>query len=239
VSIPSQFPRDPVVLSDRVQSLIPASAVAVEMREPGDASLLFPAETACLGRAVPKRVQEFAAGRLCARRALAEFGITGFALRVAPDRQPIWPDGIVGSITHTTGLCVAVAAERKHLLAIGVDSEVVGQAGIDIWPTICCASEADWVHSLSPSEQATAVTVLFSAKEAFYKCQYPLVGEWLDFHDLRIEPLSWGATRASFAVHALRPLRVARYAAAPVGQYLLHEGYVTAAVTLPPPRASQ
>jgi 4'-phosphopantetheinyl transferase EntD len=233
VSTRSQFSSNPARLSPELQAFFPTGVVVTEMREPGDASLLLPAEADFLGRAVEKRVQEFSAGRLCARRALAEFGVVDFALRVAHDRQPIWPDFTVGSITHTTGLCVAAVAERRRFAAIGMDSEVVGQVSPDIWATLCVAGEAAWLDALPVPEQPAAVTLLFSAKEAFYKCQYPLVGEWLDFHDLRIEPLSWGSSRGGFAVHPTRPLAVAEHVAVPIqGQYLFHQGFVTAAVTL-------
>src|SRR5208282_3247294 len=102
---------NPAHLSVSLQSLFPAGVVGAELRAPGDASLLLPAEAEFLGRAVPKRVQEFAAGRLCARRALAEFGIVDFPVRTAHDRQPVWPEFLVGSITHTEGYCAAVVAE--------------------------------------------------------------------------------------------------------------------------------
>ncbi len=113
---------NPAVLSVPVGSLFPACAVAAELREPGDPALLLPEEAAFLGRAVPKRVREFAAGRLCARRALAEFGISDFPLRVADDRQAVWPSSMIGSITHTAGLCAAVVAERARIAALGLDT---------------------------------------------------------------------------------------------------------------------
>ena len=93
---------------------------------PGDASLLYPEEAVSVAKAVPKRVGEFAAGRLCARRALAEFGITGVPLTMAPDRAPVWPESMVGSITHTRGLCAAVVAERRRFASLGIDVEVAG-----------------------------------------------------------------------------------------------------------------
>ncbi len=126
---------------------------AAELRMPGDVSLLLPAEAACLGRAVRKRVQEFAAGRLCARRALAQFGIENFALRVRGDRQPDWPPAMVGSITHTDGLCAAVAGPSAHFAGLGVDSEIAGEVKRKIWPRICVAGEIDWLHSLPAAEQ--------------------------------------------------------------------------------------
>ncbi len=232
-STESQLPPNPAYLSPTIQCLFPAGVIAAEMREPGEASLLYPDEAAAVSRAVPKRVREFAAGRACARRALAELGIGHFVLRAAPDRQPIWPASVVGSITHTTGLCAAVVADRARLAALGIDCEVVGGAGQELWDSICGPAETAWRRSLPAQQQAAAVTLLFSAKEAFYKCQYPLTGEWLDFHDLRIEPLEWGAATSSFAVHAARPLALARHRAGPiVGRFRFHEGWVTAGVAV-------
>src|SRR5579863_5143627 len=165
---------NPARLAMGLHGLFPAAVVGAELREPGDPSLLLPEEAACLGRAVPKRVQEFAAGRLCARRALAEFGVTDFPVRVASDRQPLWPEFLVGSITHTDGYCAAVVAERRRLSAIGVDCEVMGRVTRELWPSIFGPEESRWLNSLAQSERVAAVTLLFAAKEAFYKCQYPL-----------------------------------------------------------------
>src|SRR5450631_1625040 len=100
---------NPARLSRDFQLLFPAGVIAAELREPGSVGLLLPEEAAGLGRAVPERQQEFAAGRLCARRVLAELKIVDFAVIAQPDRQPRWPATVVGSITHTTGLCAAVA----------------------------------------------------------------------------------------------------------------------------------
>ncbi len=208
-------------------------AVAAELRVPGDPSLLLPEEAAHLGRAVAKRVGEFAAGRLCARRALAEFGIRDFPIRAADDRQPIWPQAMVGSITHTGGLCVAVVAERRHCIAMGIDSEVVGDVNTDIWSTICLATELAWIASLPAAEQAAAAALIFSAKEAFYKCQYPLTSEWLYFDAVRVEAVVWGDPRGGFRVTPTRPIAFAEYAVFPLrGEYLFHEVFVTAGIAL-------
>ncbi len=225
---------NPATLSTRFRDLFTAGVVAAELRAAGDPALLLPAEASHLGHAVPKRIQEFAAGRLCARRAMAELGIRDFALRAADDRQPVWPDGIVGSITHTAGLCVAVAAEKRLVAALGIDSEVVGEVTGDIWPTICGPGEQAWLDLLPAQERAAGITLIFSAKEAFYKCQYPIAGERLNFHDLFIEPVAWGGAGAAFKVHATRRLKFAEHAVLPmVGQYLFHEQFVSAGLALP------
>jgi 4'-phosphopantetheinyl transferase EntD len=158
-------------------------------------------------------------------------GIRDFALRSAADRQPVWPQGIVGTITHTTGFCAAAVAPGNELLAIGLDSEVVGSPTADIWPTICRTEELDWVNQLAETDRAAAVTLVFSAKEAFYKCQYPLVGEWLDFHDVSVRVAGWGARDGTFSVQAIRPLRFAVHARLPItGRYVFHDEFVSAGV---------
>ena len=230
----SQYSANPARSSPMLGLLFPARVSAAEMREPGDSSLLLPEETNCLGRAVPKRIGEFAAGRLCARRALADYSIVDFPLRAAPDRQPLWPAGMVGSITHTAGLCAAVVAERRTLAAVGLDSEIVGHVTPDIWSTVCGPPESDWLRSLPTSEQAAAITLIFSAKEAFYKCQYPVTGEWLDFNDLLIEPLAWGRNPGEVLIRATRRIAFAAQARMPMpGRYRYHEKFVSVGVAMP------
>jgi 4'-phosphopantetheinyl transferase EntD len=230
----SQYPRNPARLSQSLQALFPREVTVAEMREAGDASLLLPGEADTLARAVPKRVGEFVAGRLCARRALAEFGIIDFALRVRQDRAPQWPEGIVGSISHTTGLCVAAVAAEHFIAALGIDCEVVGDVGTELWATICGDAETKWLHSLPAEERPAAVTLIFAAKEAFYKCQYPLTTEWLDFHDLQITVDDWGPDRSRCTIRASRPLAIAARVQFPMtGAYLFREGFVTAGVAVP------
>ena len=226
---------NPATLSTVLAGLFPPGAVAAELREAGDSGLLLPAEAAHLGRAVPRRVQEFAAGRLCARRALAEFGIVDFPIEAADDRQPVWPDSMVGSITHTSGFCAAVVAERQRVTAVGLDSEVIGDVRTEIWPSICVPTESAWVQSLPASEHAAAVTLIFSAKEAFYKCQYALVSERLNFHDVRVEAPAWGAAEGVFRIHATRRIALLTRTRRPLqGRYRFHEEFVTAGMGLAP-----
>jgi 4'-phosphopantetheinyl transferase EntD len=229
----SQFSVNPATLSPGLGDLFPPGVAVAELRRPGDVAQLYPAEAATLKGSVPKRAAEFAAGRLCARRALAEFGIHDFALRVGDNREPLWPPRMVGSITHTADLCVAVVAAEGELAAVGLDSEVVGQVPEEIWPTICVSAELAWLESLPDAERTVGVTLLFSAKEAFYKCQYPLVREWLDFHDLQVEPLTWGAARGELSVRATRRIVLEDRAALPViGRYAFHEEYVSVGIAL-------
>ena len=133
--------------------LFPPGVAAAELRTPADPSMLYAEETRDLGLAARKRAEEFTAGRLCARLALATLGIEQFPLRVSQDRRPLWPASIVGSITHTTGMCGAVVAERRLFRSIGVDMEIVGSVTREIWPYICTPEEIAWLTSLPERQQ--------------------------------------------------------------------------------------
>lgn len=224
---------NPAHLSSGVGSLFPAGAVAAELRGAADPALLLPEERVNLGRAVASRVSEFTAGRLCARRALAEFGIVDIPLRAGSDRQPEWPESMAGSITHTAEYCAAVVATRRCAAALGLDSEVVGDVKPEIWSRICVAQERDWIRSLPASQQAAAVTLIFAAKEAFYKCQYPVARERLNFPDARIEVLEWGGSGGMLDIHATRSLALAAHVRLPLrGRYLFQEERVSVGVAL-------
>ncbi len=216
--------------SAALDSLFAPGVVVAVRREPGHPADLMPAEAVSVQKAVPKRVNEFAAGRTCARQALAAFGQGAVAIPQAADRQPVWPSGFVGSITHTAGFCAAAVAHRNKFSALGLDSERSGAPTRDIWSTLCRSEELHWVASLPLDQQPAAVTLLFSAKEAVYKCQYPLTGEWLDFHDLRIEVADWGQQLGRFEVTPTRRLKIADQGALPSGRYVFHEDFVSTAL---------
>jgi 4'-phosphopantetheinyl transferase EntD len=229
---------NPATLSADISGLFPQGVAAAELRLAGDPALLYPEESAGVAKAVQTRVQEFAAGRLCARRALAEFGITDFPLLPGPDRVPLWPESMVGSITHTAGFCSAVVAERRRFAALGLDAEVVGDLKRRLWPRICVAAEMAWIESMPASVQAAAATLIFSAKEAFYKCQYSVTQERLDFGDLQVGLIEsaeagWSGQEGAVIVTPTRPLSIAKVGPASLrGHYRFHDPYVSVAMYL-------
>jgi len=220
-------------LSSSLRALFPQGALAAELRGSGDPNALYPDEARHLQKAVRKRLEEFAAGRLCARLLLHEFGIDQFAIEVGADRQPLWPQGLVGSITHTAGFCAAVAAPKKCLRSVGIDTELSGSVKPELWRGICTASETTWLRSLPESEQHSAATLIFSAKEAFYKCQFAVTHERLGFGDVSLEPPAWGESRGAFKIIANRRIELERQAALPLqGQYLFHEQFISCGIAL-------
>ena len=134
-------------------------------------------EEALVSRAILKRKNEFRAGRLCAHDALATLGVPFQPLLTGPDREPVWPSGMVGSISHSNVLCVAAAARQSELRAIGIDTEMDEALSDALIPKICTDREA----ARGMHKQ------VFSAKEATYKCLHPIVKKFFGFHAAEVE----------------------------------------------------
>ena len=132
------------------------------------------------------RQDEFRAGRLLARHALEQFGIESFSILADHNRCPIWPVGIVGSIAHTIDYCLCIVGSDKLYAGIGVDLEIIDRVKSQLWPRICTESELKWIENKDPSLHNDLAALIFSAKEAFYKCQFPLTNQVLGFNDVEI-----------------------------------------------------
>lgn len=144
------------------------------------ASPLWPGEA--IGKAVPARVLEFAAGRATARTALAALAVAPAAIPQAPDRAPIWPDGISGSITHSPTLCLAAVTHLPR--RIGIDLEPITPLSRALWETVLLPSETAAISAAGTP--ALNAKLIFSAKEAAYKAQYQRSQTLMGFQGLEV-----------------------------------------------------
>lgn len=166
----------------RRSELFPAS-VALAEAEASTAAPRHEIEERETAGASLRRQEEFRAGRAAARAALAALGHSGAVLpRVG--RLPRWPPGFVGSISHCPGLCVAAAAHARDFQAVGLDVEVRRRVGAHLHERICTSAERAWMAAGGRGEETA--TLLFSAKEATYKCLNPLTGVHLGFGDVEV-----------------------------------------------------
>lgn len=228
-----ETPRNPACTSALLASVFPPGVATAELRQAGDPRLLLSGEGAHLIRAMPKRIQEFAAGRLCARHALSELGFVDFTVIAGSDRRPQWPSSIVGSITHTYGFSGAVVAERRRFRAIGVDAEAIVSVVPELWPHICTPAEASWLDALPETDRGKFAALIFSAKEAFYKCQYGVTGQWLEFHDIALAFHSNDLHSGSFSVRSVKGIRLLQHETMPfIGRFQFHEDLVVTGMVI-------
>lgn len=205
-----------------LERILPTTVRSVHTRTDPPEATLFPAEAELVAKAVPKRKQEFATVRHCARLALAELGVSPAPILPGVRGAPIWPDGIVGSMTHCAGYRAAAVARTAEVAGIGIDAEVDGPLPEGVLALVSSESEREHLASLPPGVHWDRL--LFSAKEAVYKVWSPRTGEWLGFEEASVRFLP-----GLFTAQILRPGPWTEL----TGRYLVEDGIVLTAVTLP------
>jgi 4'-phosphopantetheinyl transferase EntD len=205
-------------------------SIGISVVEIGRELPLYPEEEAAVSRAVPKRRVEFSTGRYCAREALKHLGIPPGPIGVGPLRGPVWPQGTVGSITHSAGICAAIAGPRLHFRGLGLDLIDMAEAA----PVVEAAtgfllSPAELDLPLPPAgyhraERRVDPHVLrFSAKESVIKTISEEVGRWLEFSEITV---SFGASSFEATMTHKPTWPLVR------GYYAVYDGILLTAVKL-------
>lgn len=174
----------PVEIENLFESKVRVFSAAIEPRA---WHTLFPGERALVERAVEKRKNEFATGRMLARHVLARFGLVASELLQDRNQVPTWPLGVSGSISHCDTRAVVAVGRRDDVGTIGVDVEVHRELAEELWSTVLIPEELQQLQRRPAQERGRIAMTLFSAKESFYKAQYPRTGTFMDFSDVRIE----------------------------------------------------
>lgn len=172
-----------------IEGLLPQCvAVAEDVSDaPGDESVLSSAERALIATALPERRDQFAAGRGCARRAMELLGEEPRPVPADATGAPVWPSGLVGSITHCRGYRAAVLARRADVTALGIDAEPNLGLRDGVLELVSSAGErARLRESAALLPHVRVDRLLFSAKEAAYKAWYPLHGIRLGFREAEL-----------------------------------------------------
>ncbi|MFG2057207.1 4'-phosphopantetheinyl transferase [Micromonospora sp. NPDC048930] len=217
-----------------IETLLPPTVVAVHAFAdlPGEAP--YPGEQDLVAKAVETRRREFVTARRCAREALDKLGHPPGPIRSGPRREPVWPAGVVGSITHCAGYRAAAVARVTDLAGLGIDAEPHDALPEGVRETVTVAGEPDLLRRLGRGHPTVHWDrLLFSAKESVYKAWYPLTGRWLGFEDaeLSIDPAA-GSFTARVLVDGTRadggrPLTELR------GRWLVARGLILTAVSVP------
>jgi len=215
-----------------IETILPPAVVAVEARGDDTEARLLPGEQEVVGRAVEKRRREFATGRACARAALERLGLPPLPIRSGEKGEPLWPDGVVGSITHCDGYRAGAVARRAEVLTLGIDAEPHAPLPEGLLPDIAVPEERPHLAELRRERPGVHWDrLLFSAKESVYKAWFPLARRWLGFEDARLE-IEPGS--GSFSARLLVPGPT--IGGAPLrgfeGRWLVRDGLVVTAIAV-------
>ena len=171
-------------------SIIPLPVRFVCTAQFSERGPLSPGEEEYLSGATSQRRKDFATGRKCAVAALEALGVFVPSLDRAKDRQPDWPPGTIGSITHCEGLCAAAASHTKLSRFLGIDAEPNEPLPQGVLKRIASRKEVAQIQSTAkaPLPYRFSDRTLFSAKESVFKALYPVVGAYFGFEEVELRP---------------------------------------------------
>lgn len=152
---PSRQPQRAGLIADLLPPAVAAVESAGHLPEPG--LVLFPVEEAVMHTAGPRRRAEFAAGRLCARAALARLGVPAAPILPGPAGQPRWPAGVTGSITHCAGYRACAVARTTDVAAIGIDAEPDAALPAGLIDMVATGPERAWIRRHAAARRGTGV----------------------------------------------------------------------------------
>ena len=134
------------------------------------------------------RKEHYRSGRICAGEVLSKLGTLGQpVLRDPQTREPLWPEGISGAITHSGKWAAAAAGKTSDVSGIGIDLEdLERQVDSRISRHVCIPEEQKWLQECGEDFLEQNLKIIFSAKESIFKAFFPYTRTYLHFHDARI-----------------------------------------------------
>lgn len=174
--------------SEIIKKLFPPEVEGIILPIDDYTSELTPDEYKIIENASEKRKREFSTGRKCAKQAMKKLGIEEVPILKGENREPLWPEGVVGSISHCKDLCGAVIGASTDIKAIGLDLENIKKLKNDISRLICTDYERKWIAQQKNHSYETLILLIFSLKESIYKCIYASDDMKIGFKDCTVIP---------------------------------------------------
>jgi 4'-phosphopantetheinyl transferase EntD len=133
-----------------------------------------------------KRFNEFITGRTCCKRCLNRMNISDFPVLKDKYGLPVFPDHIVGSISHTKSIGIAITGKKEEYKALGIDVEEIGRIKKQHIGIFTTQEELNFLIQFSGFKQEAYSTLIFSAKEAYHKMMFSITKNILNFKNINI-----------------------------------------------------
>lgn len=229
--LPARADGDPLCVPGVV--LREARFVPAAFHPSGFDQLALNCPDALLG-AAPARLAEFLAGRYCAGLAMRALGLGWPQLAIGRQREPCWPHGVCGAISHTRrhgqGRALAVVARHEDgVMALGADQEwlIDAAARAALVQTVLCADERC-------GDDGQWLTLAFSAKETLFKAMFADCRRYVDFQAASLVEAAdgWFCLRLNEDVHPRWPAGLRLW-----GRYLWEGELLSTLLARPDPAA--
>jgi len=152
---------------------------------------------------LPQRQAQFLAGRLAVKEHISELPCSDVQIPIGQHRQPVWPDQYTGSISHSEKTSIAAVKKTlTHQSGLGVDIQALidNDTQEKITHTILSTHENALIQQEKQLSESMLFTLIFSAKESFFKAVFNTVGRYFDFDAMLLISIDTGGQKLRFEV---------------------------------------
>ncbi|WP_338784223.1 4'-phosphopantetheinyl transferase superfamily protein [Streptomyces sp. DG1A-41] len=177
-----------------IEELLDRPIVGIDGFHASEEMGLLPDEEIVASSLSHERRLKFAAVRSCARQGLRRLGVSAAPILRGAAGEPVWPSGVVGSMTHCSGYHAAAVARADHVVAIGIDAEVNSPLRYrEMLDLITTEEERAWISEFeSEHPDVSWARLVFTAKESLFKAWFSVTRQPLGLGEIVVEvnPLS-------------------------------------------------
>jgi enterobactin synthetase component D len=144
-----------------------------------------------IAKSVPKRQAEYFFGRLAAKFSMSRLLVTPTEVKIGDLRQPVWPSGLIGSISHTNSIAASLVLRKEYYKFVGIDVEYIGalDESTALSARVINKREHAYLMTFNKLSMKSLLTIVFSAKESFFKGAFRSVGRYFDFSSVTVTNL--------------------------------------------------
>jgi len=152
-----------------------------------------------------KRVREFCLGRVAAKNSILNLKSINKNSEIeilrSSEHRPLWPEGIVGSISHCSKRIVAVTAKETDYYGLGADiitkQRIVNPKIIE---TLCSDDERLNILGQWKDDLNLLYLTVFSVKESLYKLFSSLEFRKMEWKDFNLTEIKLNKAQSHFKI---------------------------------------
>lgn len=164
-------------------------------------------EPSFIQTASAKRKSEYLAGRYLSKLLLQSYNICDVSVTSGIRKEPIWPDGYTGSISHTNKRAICAISSKNDYYSLGIDCErlITSKTIESIQALVIDDNEGALLRNRDENSQE-AFTIIFSAKESLFKATHCLINSYINFDSAKIVSLNMDNKKGSFILRLNNPI---------------------------------
>lgn len=185
-----------------------------------------------LNKASNGRKREFLAGRICAEELFLKHNLTNIKIQSSKSRAPIWPEGFIGSISHTKFCAVCSLADNKTYSSVGIDIEkLIPRTRFEtISKLITTESDQVFLSKFTGDDLLQVQTILFSGKEALYKAIFPHYLEYFGFQEASIVDIDFN--NQLFTLEISSNTTLSKFNGEYSGEFLMYKDHILTSIKI-------